>query len=75
MALVSTNAPSILGGFGASVASFFTAIIETSAMAREAEARGAQFAQLNAKTDEELAAMNLTREGIASYVFRDLLFI
>jgi hypothetical protein len=69
MALVSTNAPSILGGFGASVASFFTA------MAREAEARGAQFAQLNAKTDEELAAMNLTREGIASYVFRDLLFI
>lgn len=30
---------------------------------------------LRAKTDEELAAMNLRREDIVQYVFRDLYFI
>jgi hypothetical protein len=30
---------------------------------------------LNLKTDEELAEMNLRRENITAYVFRDLMHI
>jgi len=44
-------------------------------MAQDAEARGAQIAALNAKTDVELTAMNLRRDEISGYVFRDLMYI
>jgi hypothetical protein len=75
MSVQSTTAPSFVGGIGASIASFFTRIIESSAMARSAEARGEQIRALYAKSDEELAKMNLSRDGIAHYVFRDLMYI
>ena len=44
-------------------------------MAHAAEARARQISELEAKTDEELAAMNLQRDHIALYVFRDLMHI
>ena len=75
MSVQSTNAPSFIGGIGAALAAFFTNIIESSWMASSAEARGAQIAKLNAKTDAELAAMNLRRDDIPAYVFRDLMYI
>ena len=75
MSVHSTNAPSFFGVIGAAIAAFFTNIIESSAMAQDAEARGAQIAALNAKTDVELAAMNLRRDEISGYVFRDLMYI
>jgi hypothetical protein len=75
MSVHSTNAPSFFGGISAAIAAFFTNIIESSAMAQDAEARGAQTAALNAKTDVELAAMNLRRDEISGYVFRDLMYI
>ncbi len=75
MSVHSTNAPSFFGSIGAAIAAFFTNIIESSAMAQDAEARGAQIAALNAKTDVELTAMNLRRDEISGYVFRDLMYI
>ena len=78
MALTSTNTPSVfsgLSGFGARMINALGRLAEGSAMARAADARRAQIDQLNAKTDAELAAMGLTRDRIATYVFRDLMYI
>ncbi|MDG1103761.1 MAG: DUF1127 domain-containing protein [Ascidiaceihabitans sp.] len=50
-------------------------MIENSAMARSAEVRSEQFAALNAKSDEGLAAMRLNRSDIALHVCRDRLYI
>ena len=44
-------------------------------MAHAAEARARQISALEAKTDEELAEMNLRRDQIAHYVFRDMMHI
>jgi hypothetical protein len=75
MAVHSTNAPSFVGGIGASISAFFANFIENSGMARAAEVRGEKIAALEAKTDSELAAMGLHRDEIAAYVFRDLMYI
>lgn len=75
MSVQSTNTPSIAGVIGASIAAFFTNMVENSGMARAAEARGAQIAALNAKTDSELSVMHLRRDEIPAYVFRDLMYI
>lgn len=55
-------------GFLASISAGFTAYVER-------RARTAQVEMLNAKTDEELAAMGLKREEIPHYVFRDLFYL
>ena len=75
MSVNTTNAPSFFGGFGAAISAFFTNLIENGSMAHAAEARARQISELEAKTDEELAAMNLQRDHIALYVFRDLMHI
>ena len=41
----------------------------------ERKSRMEQIERLNAKTDAELAEMNLKREDIPRYVFRDLFYI
>lgn len=46
------------------------ALIVSSAM----QARLEQVEKLNAKSDAELAAMNLRREDITAFVFRDLMY-
>jgi uncharacterized protein YjiS (DUF1127 family) len=38
----------------------------------EARSRAAEFEALNARTDEELAEMGLTRDDIPRHVFRDM---
>ena len=43
--------------------------------AAESRSRVEQMERLNAKSDEELAALGLRREDIARYVFRDMMFI
>lgn len=78
MALATTHTPSILSGLtglGNAFFDFLVRISETSTLARSAEARGQQIEALNAKTDEELAAMNLRRDDIVLHVFRDIMYI
>lgn len=68
-----TTPSSILSGIG----NFFVMVGRAMAMAtaRSAEARFRQIELLNAKTDEELKVMNLRREDIPQYVFRDLMHL
>jgi len=40
-----------------------------------AQSRQAELQRLHAKSDAELAAMGLTRDRIAEYVFRDLIHL
>ena len=81
MALTSTNTTqsaglvSRLGGFGTSILNMLVRIAESSVMARAAEVRAQQIEVLNAKSDTELASMNLRRDEIAAYVFRDLMYV
>ena len=39
------------------------------------KSRAGEIAALNAKTDEQLAAMGIRRDQIAVYVFRDLFYV
>ena len=64
-----------MSGFGAAISAFFVYLIENGSMAQAAESRARQISELEAKTDEELAAMNLKRDHIALYVFRDLMHL
>lgn len=41
----------------------------------ERKSRAGEFAALNAKTDEQLAAMGLRRDQIAVHVFRDMFYV
>ncbi|MEP2886890.1 MAG: hypothetical protein ABJP03_06720 [Lentilitoribacter sp.] len=75
MSVNTTNAPSFFGGFGATISAAFTYLIENGSMAQAAEARAREISDLEAKTDEELAEMNLQREHIVHYVFRDLMHL
>lgn len=75
MSAQSTDAPIYFGGFTAVMSSFFVNLIENRGMARSAEVRSEQIAALNAKSDEELAAMRLNRSDISLHVFRDRLYI
>ena len=60
-----------------SIGSFFTMVGRAMALstARSAEARFRKIEALNAKSDEELSTMNLRREDIPAYVFRDLMHL
>ncbi len=75
MSVSTTNIPSFFGGFGAAISAVFTYLIENGSMAQAAEARSRQISELEAKTDEELAEMNLRRDQIVHYVFRDMMHI
>lgn len=57
-----------LDAFFASLGQGFNAYLER-------KSRSTEIAHLQAKTDEELAAMGLKRDDIAHYVFRDLYYI
>jgi hypothetical protein len=75
MSAQSTDTPIYFGGFTAVMSSFLVNMIENRGMARSAEVRSEQIAALNAKSEEELAAMRLNRSDIALHVFRDRLYI
>ena len=77
MAYVTDTHSSTLSNIWANFSGFFTMVGRAMAMstANAAEARFRQIEALNAKTDEELAVMNLRREDIPTYVFRDLMHL
>jgi hypothetical protein len=70
MAYVTQIQTSVFSNIWGGISSFFAGVVSSSA-----EARLRQVEALSAKTDAELAAMNLRREDIAAYVFRDLMHI
>lgn len=53
----------------------FVALGHSASMSAAAESRFKRIEALNAKSDEELAKMNLRREDIAAYVFRDMMHL
>lgn len=57
------------------ISNFFSAFGRAITVSASADARLRKVEALNAKTDAELAEMNLRREDIAAYVFRDLMHI
>ncbi|WGW04850.1 DUF1127 domain-containing protein [Tropicibacter oceani] len=65
-----TAAPttSPLAGLGSRILNALAAIAEANPRLREME-------RLNAKTDDQLAAMGLKRQDIARYVLRDTLYL
>lgn len=75
MAYVTQSNTSIFSTILDRVTAFFVALGHSAAMSAAAESRFKRIEALNAKTDEELAAMNLRREEIAAYVFRDMMHL
>ncbi|MEO9572502.1 MAG: hypothetical protein ABJ263_16070 [Tateyamaria sp.] len=77
MAYVTETHSSIFSNIWAHISVFFTMVGRAMAMstANAAEARFRQIEALNAKTDEELKVMNLRREDIPTFVFRDLMHL
>ncbi|MCT8160249.1 hypothetical protein [Pseudoruegeria sp. SHC-113] len=61
--------------FAAGLSALFSRLGAALMRAAENRSRVEQMERLNAKSDEELAALGLRREDIARYVFRDMMFI
>lgn len=57
------------------ISAFFTMVGRAMTMSSAMDARLKHVDALNAKSDAELAAMNLRREDITAYVFRDLMHL
>jgi uncharacterized protein YjiS (DUF1127 family) len=62
-------------GFRAGLSNFFHGLGQGFVAYMERRARTEQIAALNAKSDEELAKMGITRDTIPAYVFRDLFYV
>lgn len=75
MAYVTHTNTSFLSNLLDRVTAFFVALGHSASMSAAAEARFRRIEALQAKSDEELAAMNLRREDIAAFVFRDLMHL
>lgn len=57
------------------ISAFFAMVGRAMTMSAAMDARMKRVDALNAKSDEQLAAMNLRREDITAYVFRDLMHL
>ncbi|WP_299040862.1 hypothetical protein [uncultured Tateyamaria sp.] len=75
MAYVTHSNTSFLSALLDRVTAFLAALGHSASMSAAAENRFRRIEALRAKSDEELAAMNLRREDIAAYVFRDLMHL
>jgi len=75
MAYVTQIQTSVFSNIWGGISNFFAGVGRAMIVSSSAEARLRQVDALNAKTDAELAAMNLRREDIAAFVFRDLMHI
>ena len=75
MAYVTHSQSPVLSSIWTGISGFFSAIGRAMIVSASADARLRKVEQLNAKTDAELAAMNLRREDIPAFVFRDLMHI
>ncbi|MGI3168738.1 hypothetical protein ACRARG_06280 [Pseudooceanicola sp. C21-150M6] len=62
-------------GFRDRIDAFFTAVSVGMGAYMHRRSRADQIAALNAKSDEELAKLGITRDGIPAYVFRDLFYV
>ena len=71
MAYIAENQPNSVW---ASIKNFFHMVGSAMTLSAAAEVRMRRIEALNAKSDEELAAMGLRRQDIAAYVFRDLMY-
>lgn len=72
---VSTAPAGTLAAVRGQIDRFFAGIGQGVNAYIEAQSRLPQIARLNAKSDEQLAAMGLSREQIPQYVFRDLFYL
>ena len=75
MAYITQSHSTILSDIWSGISRFFAGVGRAMIVASSGEARLRTARALNAKTDEELAAMNLRRQDITAYVFRDLMHI
>jgi len=75
MAYITQSHSTTLSDIWSGISRFFAGIGRGMIAASSGEARLRTVNALNAKTDDELAAMNLRREDITAYVFRDLMHI
>lgn len=62
-------------GFRGALSGFFQAFGAAMTSYMESRSRADQIAALNAKSDEDLAKLGITRDGIPAYVFRDLFYV
>ncbi|MWD28735.1 hypothetical protein E0K89_014715 [Aquicoccus sp. SCR17] len=63
------------GGLRAALDGFFASLGQGMNAYLERRSRMDQINALNAKSDEELSRMGITRDGIPAYVFRDLFYV
>lgn len=75
MAAPATNIEFAKGGLRERIDAFFTHIFDAITSYSHHRSRADQVAEMNAKSDEDLAAMGLSRDDIPRYVFRDLFYI
>ncbi|WP_299283365.1 hypothetical protein [uncultured Tateyamaria sp.] len=79
MAYITHTAPKSIAGLLSSLRDGITralsALGHSVTLSAAAETRFRRIEALNAKTDAELAAMNLRRADIPAFVFRDLMHI
>lgn len=75
MAYVTQTNSTILSSIWAGISGFFASVGRAMIVSSSADARLRKVEYLNAKTDEELAAMGLKRQDIPAFVFRDLMHI
>ncbi|WP_299146233.1 hypothetical protein [uncultured Tateyamaria sp.] len=75
MAYVTHPNTSVLNTVWNSISDFFTMVSRALTVSAAMDARMQRIETLNAKSDEELQAMNLRRADIPAYVFRDLMHI
>jgi hypothetical protein len=68
------NSRGFAGEVLSKIAAFFSGIGHSFVTAIEASSRIDRIEALNAKSDEELAAMGLRRDQIAQFVFQDLFY-
>lgn len=75
MAYLTQSHPSFLSALWHGVTDFFASVSRAITVSAAMDARMQRIEALNAKTDAELAAMNLRRADITAYVFRDLMHL
>ena len=75
MAYVTQSHSSTLSSVWGMISDVFASIGRSIAISSAMEARMNRVSALNEKTDAELAAMNLRRQDITAYVFRDLMHL
>ncbi|WP_299970618.1 hypothetical protein [uncultured Roseobacter sp.] len=69
------NAGSVFHGFLAGLRGFLSSVGTALIVSSSYNARAERVQALQAKTDEELAALNIKRDEIVHHVFRDLYYV